>query len=193
MHSPDYEKKEMFRTSFFEQMRENPAWRIKEDAMKDSISSRYLDKVMEADIRTLLVDDMLTKVDRASMRASLEVRVPFISRTVFEAAQRIPLEYKIKDGSGKYILRDVLSNHITEEVRLGKKRGFSIPLSTWFKDDQREFAGDHLNSQAIREIINPEFLDAILDSSNLKSLSTRLWPLVMFSSWLNEVHAKINR
>lgn len=188
MQFPEYEKDMMFSKDFRKAMNESPAWQLKYAAIQRALVKDEISKVMEADIQTLMVDDMLTKVDRASMKASLEVRVPIISRTVFEVAQKIPVEYKIKEGQGKYILRDVLGDFITDEVRTGKKRGFTIPISRWFKDNQRDFAGDHLNSKAIREIINPKYLDHILNHSNLNSLSTRLWPLVVFSSWLNEVH-----
>ena len=98
------------------------------------------------DILTYLNDDILTKVDRASMANSLEVRVPLLDHRIVEETWRIPLKYKIKNGKTKIILRDLLNKYVPKDLYERPKMGFAIPLDSWLKTNLREWAHDIINS-----------------------------------------------
>jgi asparagine synthase (glutamine-hydrolysing) len=94
-----------------------------------------LSRIQYVDIKTYLVDDILTKVDRASMAHSLEVRVPLLDHEVMEYAASIPASYKLRGGEGKYIFKKVLAQVLPSEILRRPKMGFSIPLAHWFRHD----------------------------------------------------------
>lgn len=94
-----------------------------------------LGKVLYTDIRTYLQDDILTKVDRASMAVSLEARVPIIDHKLIEWTCRIPTRFKLKEGQGKWIFKRALESRVPREVLHGKKHGFSVPLRRWTRQD----------------------------------------------------------
>jgi asparagine synthase (glutamine-hydrolysing) len=146
-----------------------------------------------------LPQDMLRKVDRMSMRASLEVRVPFLDHRVVEFAYSLPQEFMIKNGSRKYILREVMKDYLPGEVFSHKKHGFSIPLHEFYT---REFLGECrdllLAPQAeIRRIMPEKNLERILRANeDITSVSRRklsiytwthiLWMLVQYEVWAKE-------
>ena len=121
-----------------------------------------LSRIQYVDIKTYLVDDILTKVDRASMAHSLEVRVPLLDHKVMEYAASIPASYKLKGGEGKYIFKKVLANFLPHAILHRPKQGFSIPLSQWFRHElkaafeqeifaDRSFIREFFNVQPIRQ------------------------------------------
>ena len=103
-----------------------------------------IEKAMKADIATYLPDAMLVKVDVASMANSLEVRSPFLDYKVIEFAARLPLEYKVRDGVGKYLLKKTLERYLPPEILYRRKKGFSIPLAKWLRGNMRHFAQEIL-------------------------------------------------
>jgi asparagine synthase (glutamine-hydrolysing) len=108
-----------------------------------------LSRIQYVDIKTYLVDDILTKVDRASMAHALEVRVPLLDHEVMEYAAGIPARYKLQNGQGKYILKKALANVLPSEILNRRKMGFSIPLAKWFRKDLKEvFEGKVLTEKA---------------------------------------------
>ncbi|MBI3817889.1 MAG: asparagine synthase (glutamine-hydrolyzing) [Planctomycetes bacterium] len=104
----------------------------------DADTDDPLGKILYTDIRTYLADDILTKVDRASMAVSLEARVPVIDHKFIEWTSRIPSSLKLKNGGGKYIFKRALEARLPARILYGKKHGFSVPLSKWTRSD---FAG----------------------------------------------------
>lgn len=94
-----------------------------------------LGKILYTDIRTYLADDILTKVDRASMAVSLEARVPLIDHKFMEWACRIPTSLKLNNGKGKFIFKRALESRLPDRVLYGKKHGFSVPLAKWTRKD----------------------------------------------------------
>lgn len=143
-----------------------------------------LSRIQHLDLKTYLPDDILTKVDRASMAVSLEVRVPLLDHRIVELAARIPSRFKLVKGTGKWILREAIRPHVPREVVDGSKKGFSIPLRRWMKDDF---------SSLIRERVleNPA---PFFDGDRLKSLdgehrrgladhSTVLFGALVFHLW----------
>jgi asparagine synthase (glutamine-hydrolysing) len=94
-----------------------------------------LSRIQYVDIKTNLVDDILTKVDRASMAHSLEVRVPLLDHEVVEYAAGIPAAYKLRRGEGKYIFKKALEGLLPHDILYRRKMGFSLPLAQWFRGE----------------------------------------------------------
>lgn len=121
-----------------------------------------LGKVLYTDLRTYLADDILTKVDRASMAVSLEARVPILDHELIQWTCRIPTAHKLRGGEGKWIFKRALEARLPERVLRGRKRGFSIPLARWIRDEfapqmdevARSGAGGLLDPAEIRRLLD---------------------------------------
>lgn len=144
--------------------------------------------MMAMDAQTYMVDDNLVKVDRAAMANSLETRVPLLDYRVVELAWRMPLNLKIRDEKGKWLLREVLYRHVPRELIERPKKGFSIPLATWLRGPLRGWANSLLDESRLKRegyftaepIIKKwqEHLSGARDNSRL------LWSVLMFQAWL---------
>lgn len=160
-------------------------------AYPGQISWPQTDNPIEAmrrwDVSQYLVDDLLVKVDRASMSASLESRAPLLDHRVVEAAFALPQRMLLRDGVGKWVLRRVLDRYVPRELIERPKAGFSIPLGDWLRGPLRDWAGDLLNS----DMFNQGFLDAEKVSllwrqhqSGGFDRSAYLWNVLIFQAWL---------
>lgn len=146
-----------------------------------------LSRIQYVDVKTYLVDDILTKVDRTSMAHSLEVRVPLLDHEVMEYAAQIPARYKLRGGEGKYLFKKALGGIIPPEILDRPKMGFSIPLARWFR---KELKG------AVEEKIfaKDAFIGALFDPTPIrrwwsehqrgtKDYSYHLWALLVLEYW----------
>lgn len=143
------------------------------------------------DMQTYLVDDLLTKVDRASMARGLEARVPFLDHSVIEFAWRIPLSMKLKDGVGKWILKRLLHQYVPEQIVDRPKMGFGVPVDQWLRGPLRDWAHDRLTPAAIRRhgLLNPELVANTWDE-HARGVTDRggaLWTVLMLHMWLERV------
>jgi asparagine synthase (glutamine-hydrolysing) len=143
--------------------------------------------MMALDALTYLPDDILAKVDRASMANSLETRAPFLDVKVVEFASRIPISMKIRKGQGKWILRKVLERHVPPSLIDRPKMGFGIPLDDWLRGPLRQWAEDLLNPASLAQegYFDPGPVRQVWDA-HLKgrSFGHRLWSVLMFQAWL---------
>jgi asparagine synthase (glutamine-hydrolysing) len=134
-----------------------------------------------------LIGDMLVKVDRASMAASLEVRCPLLDHQFAEFAATIPLAWKRRDGVGKRILLDALGDRLPPALLTRPKMGFGVPLDHWFRGPLRELTWDMLTSQrfAQRGIVDPAFVRYLLDEhqSGRRSNHHQIYGLLMLELW----------
>ena len=155
----------------------------------DSIRMMYCDAV------TYLPDDILCKVDRASMAVSLESRVPFLDHRVAEVAARIPLEFKIGNGKGKQILRRLLAREVPPELFERPKAGFGVPVGEWIKGALRPWAEELLDPKRLSEqgyfdaaIVRRRWRDHL---SGQRNSTPALWAILMFQAWLVDHQNKL--
>ena len=145
------------------------------------------ERMMYCDSVSYLPDDILAKVDRASMAVSLETRVPFLDHRVAALAARIPLSMKVHGGEGKQILRKLLYREAPREMFDRPKAGFAMPIGEWLTGPLRPWAEDLLDPSRMR---SEGFFDASSVSSRWKAhvsgqrdATTSLWPVLMFQAW----------
>ncbi len=146
----------------------------------------HLSRLLYLDIKTYLCEDILVKVDRASMAVSLEVRCPVLDHEFMELAARVPASMKIKGKERKWIFKRALEPHLPREVLYRPKMGFGVPLPEWLRGDMREYARDLLlDSEGTRHFFRREAVERLWTQhqSGLRNRSTELWILMMFNLW----------
>ena len=148
------------------------------------------ENMMFLDTISYLPDDILTKVDRSSMAVSLESRTPFLNHSLVELSQRIPIELKIKDGKGKWILRNILNDFIPANFIDKPKTGFGIPIAEWLRGPLKEWAEALIDSSRLKHdgYFNAELVTNMWDKHLNKSRNYghHLWSILMFQAWLEK-------
>lgn len=154
-----------------------------------------LEDIMFADILNYLPDDILVKVDRAAMAASLETRAPFLDRRVVEFALKLPLSYKFQKGQGKYILRDILYQYVPRSLIDRPKMGFGVPLDAWLKGPLQSWAKDCCDAflrSNHQDLINKDLVAKTWDDhyAGVHSQPYRLWSICMYQTWLENEYSQ---
>ncbi len=144
-----------------------------------------LSRVQYVDIKTYLVDDILTKVDRASMAHALEVRVPILDHEFMELVARIPSFLKLNGRQSKYIFKRALSKYLPWDFLNRPKQGFVIPLAKWFRKELKELTEDIIFVPSSQEFFNVKYLKKIWSEHQrgLRDHSAILWAILMFQKW----------
>ena len=144
-------------------------------------------RLQDVDFGLYLVDDLLTKTDRASMAWSLEARVPFMDTLVANFAFSLPVRHKVRGLSKKRLLRKAMEPLLPHDVVHGKKRGFSIPAAAWLRGDLQPFARETLEPEVLRRqgLLQPAAVAQVLDDhvSGRADLSRQLWGLLALTLW----------
>ena len=147
----------------------------------------FAEKMMLWDTLSYLPHNILTKVDRASMAVGLEARAPLLDTRLFEYVWRLPQDVKIRDGQGKWLLRQVLNRHVPAELFERPKQGFNMPVGDWLRGDLRSWAEDLLDEKAMAE-------QGVLDGPAVRKTwqahldgqgnhADALWVVLMFQAW----------
>jgi len=176
-----------------------PEWMLPADygflmqMMPDSFLPATADPVSQAlyfETAVNLPGDMLVKVDRMSMAASLEVRCPLLDHALGELAASIPTSWKIREGRGKYILVKALGDTLPPELLTRKKMGFGVPLDHWFRGALRDMLHDHLTGSRFldRGIVSPAFVTHLLEEhrTGRRNHAHWLWSLLVLEMWFRQ-------
>jgi asparagine synthase (glutamine-hydrolysing) len=149
--------------------------------------AELLARLQDVDERVYLVDDLLVKTDRASMAHSLEARVPFCDGVVARFAHALPTRWKVRGLRKKVLLRRAAAPLLPRSIVWGKKRGFSIPASSWLRGDLEGFARETLSADTLRRqgYFEPRVVERVIDDhvSGREDLSRQLWGLLAFTLW----------
>src|SRR6266508_1104801 len=150
-------------------------------------SADIVEQMQSLDTRLYLAEDILTKVDRASMAVSLEVRAPFLDPRVAEFAASLPANYKLKGQKTKHILKRAVANLLPPFVTRRGKKGFGVPVAEWLKGKLRPLARDLLSPERVRRagVFNSDYVTKLLDEHERGAANHRklLWTLLMFELW----------
>jgi asparagine synthase (glutamine-hydrolysing) len=153
--------------------------------------SSFIDRMMCADTLTYLPDDILVKVDRAAMGVSLETRVPLLDPEIARFAWSLPMTLKLREGNGKWILREVLARYVPRALFERPKMGFAMPIDSWLRGPLRDWAEAALSEARLcsegyfrSEPIRQRWKEHL---SGRKNWQDRLWPVLMFQAWLEEL------
>ena len=188
----DAQRKQLFSAHFKKELQGYNAVEVMRHHAQRAPTDHPLSLVQYLDFKTYLVGDILTKVDRASMAHSLEVRVPLLDHKFVEWISSLPPQLKLQGTEGKYIFKKSLQPYLSEDILYRKKMGFAVPLASWFRGPLRErvqnaVLGDKLASTGIFE---HKFLQQIVDQhqSGRRDYSAPIWSILMFESFLQRLH-----
>jgi asparagine synthase (glutamine-hydrolysing) len=158
------------------------------DAEFEAASGReFLSQLMLVDLATYLPGDILTKIDRASMAASLEARVPLLDHELVEFAVSVPAALKIRDGQGKWLLRQAVRDLLPSHVFRKRKQGFAAPMDSWFRGQLRDgFASVRTDEAGLEDCIDWNAVERLYreHQSGRRDHSSVLWRLFVLAEWL---------
>ncbi|GMT48500.1 MAG: asparagine synthetase B [bacterium] len=153
-------------------------------------TSHHLDRLSYFYFKSYLHDDILVKVDRASMATSLEIRAPFLDVQVMDFIGSMPHQFKLKGFTMKYILKKVLEKRLPKHIIKRPKKGFGMPVAKWFRDDLRAFVLDIFSEDKIKRegFFNYQYIKTLLDEhlAGKRDHRKKLWTLFVFELWLSE-------
>ncbi len=168
------------------------AEQVLRDCMAKAPGESAVARVQYADMKTYLPGDILTKVDRASMAHSLEVRVPILDHVFLGWASGLPSDLNLRGREGKYLFKKALEPHLPRDLLYRDKMGFAVPLGRWFRTDLKERLQACVADSALREtgLFDMRTMETMVDHhiKGLRDHSAALWSIVMFESFLRNVH-----
>jgi len=189
-------RKEFYVKGFMTHNLETTDWILNSREIESKFESNTLEinsffaEMMAIDLMTYLNNNNLVKVDRASMANSLETRVPMLDHRIVEFAMTLPIDFKLRDGVDKWILRQVLYKHVPKALIERPKMGFAVPLAEWMRGPLREWCENLINKKRLDE---EGFFDSNIiqakwkEHLNMKrNWHAQLWDVMVFQAWLDE-------
>ena len=157
----------------------------------DLTENQLQDVMMAVDFKTYMVDDILHKVDRASMHYSLEAREPLLDHRVVEYMAQLPASMKIKNGSKKHLIKTIVHKNVPEQLMNRPKKGFGIPFNNWFSDDKNEVFNHFISDEIIKKqgIFNADAVRRLhtdFKKSSNPLTNQRIWSIFIMSQWFAE-------
>ncbi len=154
---------------------------------RDPRAGAIVERAMATDLLTYLPDDILAKVDRASMAYSLEARVPLLDHRIVEFAARLPMEFKVRGADTKHLLKKILYRHVPRALLDRPKMGFGIPVNRWLRNELRPLLEEYLGEERVRRegFLRPEGVGRVVREhlSGRRDHQYRLWALLVFAMW----------
>ena len=188
----DGHRKRMYSQKMHRDLQGYHAGEVLRNAFDKAPTDDHLERVQYVDLKTYLPGDILTKVDRASMATSLEVRVPILDHKFVEWSASLPSSLKLVGREQKYLFKKALEPLVSRDVLYREKMGFAVPLSQWFRGPLRERAMAAVTSNVLAEtgLFDMNYTSRLMEqhASGSSDHSAILWSLVMFESFLRQVH-----
>jgi asparagine synthase (glutamine-hydrolysing) len=154
------------------------------------LKSDFINTVLAADYKTYLADDILTKVDRATMSAGLEGREPFLDQRIVEWAAQLPSSLKYNKGNKKYLLKKLTHRYLPEKIMDRPKMGFGIPINKWLRGELKPLVMDIISRKNLQKhnLLNEDAVISLRDNylTSSESDTSQLWLLLMFQMWWNQ-------
>ncbi len=185
-------RRRLYSPAFERELQGYHAQEVLAEHMRAAPTDNHLSRAQYADLKTYLPGDILTKVDRASMAHSLEVRVPILDHRFVELSARLSPKLKLRGGNGKYVLKKAMEPLVPDEVLYRAKMGFSVPIGKWFRGPLAATVRERLSGAALAEtgMFDMGRVSRLVDEhrSGRHDHATVLWSLLMFESFLRQVH-----
>ncbi len=164
------------------------------ELLKITDAPTEIERMQFLDLNFYMAEDILTKVDRASMAVSLEVRAPFLDPRIAQFAARLPLEYKLKGSRGKYVLKRAMKDLLPKNILHRPKKGFGIPIAEWLKTRLNPLMHDLLDSNRLKNqgLFDAAFVQKLIKEheTNAASHHKQLWTLLVFQLWFDNFLTK---
>lgn len=186
-------RERLFDPQFKSQLQGYRAVEVLRGHARDAAVEDGLSLVQLLDLKTYLVGDILTKVDRASMAHSLEVRVPLLDHKLVEWLATLPSDLKLRGREGKYLLKRAMEPKLSKDILYRPKMGFGVPLASWFRGPLRQRVRGALLGERLADtgFFQQAFLRELVDQHErgLRDYSASIWALLMFDSFLGRIEA----
>jgi asparagine synthase (glutamine-hydrolysing) len=167
----------------------NDIYKGAKDLLEICDATNEIEQMQFLDINFYMAEDILTKVDRASMAVSLEVRAPFLDPRIAQFAASLPLEYKLKGNKGKYILKKAVEPLLPKTILQRPKKGFGIPIAEWLKHRLNPLMHDLLAPERLKQqgLFDAEFVQKLIKEHETGAVSNhkQLWTLLVFQLWFD--------
>jgi len=184
------EKEWLYTPDFSETVRDHDSYELLTNWFEEVPAADLLDRLLGVDTRSYMPDDLLVKMDRATMAHGLEARSPFLDHRLVEFAASLPVRLKVRRGEPKYLLKAAMRGTLPERILNRDKRGFAVPIGRWFREECRDFIRDLLLSPQClqRGYFKPDSVRRILDDHQAGRTNDgyRLYALLMLELWHRE-------